>query len=155
MTNDVDWLSDDEMDAWLGLGAVAYLLPQALDRQLRRDFGISHSYYTILACTSDAPDGAITMGELAQRAWVSPSRLTHAVGKLEERGWMERVTSPTNRRVQIARLTETGWGALREMAPTHLAEVRRAVFDHLDAEDVAHLARITGRIRDALQTDET
>lgn len=144
--DDVDWLSEDEMRSWLGLGAVAYLLPQALDRQLRRDFGISHSYYTILATTSQAPGRAITMGELAQLAWVSPSRLTHAVSKLEERGWMERCASPTNGRVQIARLTDAGLAALSEMAPTHLAEVRRTVFDHLDERDVADLTRIAERI---------
>lgn len=89
------------------------------------------------------------MGEIAQLAWSNPSRLSHAVGKLEERGWVTRSSDPTNRRNQIARLTEDGWTALREMAPSHLAQVRATVFDHLDDEDVADLARIAGKVRAA------
>lgn len=152
-TNEVDWLSDAEMEAWLALVGVTYRLPQALDKQLRRDFGISHSYYTVLSSISEAPGGQLCMGEIAQLAWSSPSRLTHAVSKLEERGWVTRESDPSDRRNQIARLTAEGWAALREMAPTHLAQVRASVFDHLDADDVAAMARVAGKLRAALQGD--
>lgn len=149
--DDVDWLSPVEMEAWLGLGGISYLLPQILDAQLRRDFGISHSYYTILAILSTSEDGRMTMGALAQGAWVSPSRLTHAVGKLEERGWVRRFPDPDNGRQQLAELTDGGWAALREMAPSHLAQARRSIIDHLAPDDVAALARITGRLAEHLR----
>lgn len=151
--DDVDWLSPVEMKAWLGLGGISYLLPQILDAQLRRDFGISHSYYTILAILSTSEDARMTMGTLAQGAWVSPSRLTHAVGKLEERGWVRRFPDPDNGRQQLAELTDDGWDALREMAPSHLGQARRAVFDHLSSDDVAHLARITSSLAEQLREE--
>ena len=62
------WLSDDEMAAWLPLVRLLGLLPQALDRQLREEAGISHVYYQLLALLSAEPDDALRMSELARRS---------------------------------------------------------------------------------------
>ena len=49
------WLDADERAAWLRLSAVAELLPAALDTQLRRDSGLTHFEYFVLAMLSEAP----------------------------------------------------------------------------------------------------
>ncbi|MDP9434679.1 MAG: MarR family transcriptional regulator [Actinomycetota bacterium] len=137
------WLDEQEMAAWLPLVRLLGLLPQALDRQLREDAGISHVYYQILAMLSDAPAQQMRMSELARLSATSLSRLSHAVASLEERGWVERSPSPEDRRGQLARLTDSGRQVLVDVAPGHVAEVRRLVFDRLTREQVAQLTALT------------
>lgn len=136
------WLDDEEMAAWLPLLRVVQLLPQALDRQLRDEAGFNHTYYMVLALLSAAPQRQLPMTELAQRAALSQSRLTHAVAALEKRGFVVRESHADDRRVQLARLTDEGFSSLRQLAPGHVAEVRRRVFDQLSREDLDELQRL-------------
>lgn len=136
---DVRWLAPEEMDAWLPLVLLVGLLPQALDKQLREDAGVSHVYYQVLAVLSQAPGRTMRMSELARLSAMSLSRLSHAVASLEERGWVERSTCPSDRRASLARLTDAGTAVLEQVAPGHVAEVRRLVFDRLSADEVRQL----------------
>ena len=140
------WLSDAEMAAWLPLVHVVMLLPQALDKQLREDAGIGHVYYQILAMLSDAPEQQLRMSVLARRTGTSLSRASHAVGTLEERGWVARCPSADDRRGQVARLTDEGRQLLERIAPGHVAEVRRIVFDSLGEGDVEDLRRLMEKL---------
>ena len=140
------WLSSDEMAAWLPLVRFVHLLPQALDRQLREEAGISHVYYQILAMLSGAPDGRMRMSELARVTSTSTSRLSHAVAALEERGWVVRRSCDTDRRGQLAELTPAGRKELERTAPGHVAEVRRRVFDVLDDAEVAQLRTLAEKL---------
>lgn len=145
------WLDAEEMAAWLPLVRVLHLLPQQLDRQLREQAGISHHYYMIMVALSAQPDRALTLSSLARTVGMIPSRLTHALGSLESRGWVARRPCDTDRRVHFAGLTDDGLRALEQAAPGHVAEVRRTVVDVLDREDLAHLRRISARIAAVLE----
>ena len=140
------WLTDEEMAAWLPLVQLVHRLPQALDRQLREDAGIGHVYYQILAMLSGAPQQRMRMSGLARRTATSLSRLSHAVASLEERGWVTRTTCADDRRGQLAQLTDVGRQVLERTAPGHVAEVRRLVFDHLTADEVAQLGALTRKL---------
>jgi DNA-binding MarR family transcriptional regulator len=144
------WLDDDEMAAWLELVRVVTLLPQALDRQLREDAGISHVYYQILAMLSAAPEGTLRMSDLARLTGVSASRLSHAVSSLESRGWVARAACVEDGRGQLAQLTGEGRRMLERTAPGHVAEVRRLVFDRLSPEQVAQLRGLATAVSAAL-----
>jgi len=140
------WLSEAEMAAWLPLVRLVTLLPQRLDRQLRDDAGIGHVYYQILAMLSQAPDQQLRMSELAALTATSPSRLSHAVATLEDRGWVARCPAETDGRGQLTRLTAAGRAAIEQVAPGHVGEVRRLIFDQLTPEEVDQLARIAGKL---------
>jgi DNA-binding MarR family transcriptional regulator len=140
------WLSKTELDAWMNITRLLLLLPTALDRQLRDEAGLPHAYYQILAILSDQPGHAMRMAELARFTGTTPSRLSHAVSSLEQRGWIERQACATDKRGQIAQLTEAGMASLAAAAPGHVAEVRRLIFDHLTTDDVAQLGAITGKL---------
>ncbi|MGN0064431.1 MAG: MarR family winged helix-turn-helix transcriptional regulator [Nocardioides sp.] len=144
------WLDDNEMAAWLPLVRVVQVLPHALDSQLREEVGISHAYYSMLALLSQAEDRTLSMGELARSTGTTPSRLSHAVDVLVGRGWVERVRCDADRRVQYAVLTDTGMEVVREVAPRHVAQVRRLVFDRLTPEQVDVLAAVSSSILEAL-----
>jgi DNA-binding MarR family transcriptional regulator len=55
-----------------------------------------------------------TLTELAERQAVSPPTMSKTVAMLEERGWVTRVRSETDRRVVIIQVTEAGRHALHE-----------------------------------------
>lgn len=136
------WLEETEMQTWLPLLRVVQLLPQSLDRQLREQAGINHVYYMLLGILSGQPERRLPLTELARLAAMSQSRASHAVTSLEQKGWVQRQPCPTDRRVQFIVLTDAGMQVLADTAPGHVAEVRRVVFDQLDADDLADLRRI-------------
>ncbi|TQJ47119.1 MarR family winged helix-turn-helix transcriptional regulator [Streptomyces sp. NBC_00080] len=144
------WLSADERRAWLAYIDFSTLLADHLNRQLRRDAGMTHADYSVLAYLSAAPDGTLGMSELAQRLKITRSRLTHAVNRLREVGLVDRREDPADGRGQLAFLTEQGRSLLEEVAPGHVEAVRRAVFDVLTPEQVRQFADIGEAISAAL-----
>ena len=139
---EVRWLSDAEQRAWRAYLEATMLLFETLDRQLQADAHMPHGYYEILVRLSERPDRTMRMSELAEATRSSRSRLSHAVSRLEERRWVERRDCETDRRGQLAALTDTGRAALEQAAPGHVAEVRKHVIDRLSATQVTQLADI-------------
>lgn len=144
------WLSADEQRAWRAYLDANILLQDALDRQLQADSGMPLGYYEILVRLSEAPERSMRMGELANRTRSSRSRLSHAVARLEERGWVHRADCETDKRGQVARLTDAGYAVLAAAAPGHVDAVRRHVVDQLTAEQVRQLREISQAIVDGL-----
>jgi DNA-binding MarR family transcriptional regulator len=136
------WLSAREQRAWRAFLAFGAQLDEALDRQLQRDAGMPHAYYQVLAMLSEAPSRSLRMSELARMTSSSPSRLSHAVSRLEERGWVRRDRHPTDRRGAVAVLTDQGYAAVVAAAPGHVAAVREALFDRLDEDQLAVLGEV-------------
>jgi DNA-binding MarR family transcriptional regulator len=118
----------------------------ALERQLVQDAGIPHAYYYILAHLSGSPDRTAKMTDLANMGNWSPSRLSHAVSKLEEMNYVTRRKCDSDRRAIYATLTESGYVKLVEIAPGHVGQVRRILFDKLSAEQLALLTEILEQI---------
>ncbi len=148
---EAQWLSDDEMAAWLAFLSARRRLDERLDQQLKRDAGLSHAGYEILARLSAADGVQMRMSELAAALSWSPSRLSHAIAGLERAGWVRRAPAEDDGRGSVAVLTEAGLAKLAAAAPGHVAAVRRYVFDHLTTNQVRQLAAICSTI--ALTTD--
>ena len=142
------WLEPAEREAWLRLIAVVELLPGALDAQLRRDAGLTHFEYYVLAMLSEAPERTLRMTSLAQRTNATLPRLSHVVRRLEDRGLVERFPCLEDGRATNARLTEAGWDVVVAAAPGHVTTVRRNVLDPLTDQQVGQLREIA----DALLT---
>jgi DNA-binding MarR family transcriptional regulator len=140
------WLSAEEQSTWRAFLVATQTLFSVVEAQLQRESGIPHGYYEILVNLSEAPDRALRMSQLAEASTSSKSRLSHAVARLEERGWVERLDCATDRRGQVARLTDAGFAALDAAAPGHVEQVRRSLFDRLTADQVLQLAAISAAI---------
>jgi DNA-binding MarR family transcriptional regulator len=136
------WLDKDQQAAWRALLATVRLLDDALDRQLQRDANMPHAYYMVLAMLSEAPRHTLRMTDLAQMVQSSQSRMSHAIARLEERGWVRREQCPTDKRGQNAVLTDEGYAVLVAAAPGHVQAVRENFFDRLTAEQVRQLREI-------------
>ena len=150
---EIRWLTAEEQRAWRAFLTAAQTLFATVDAQLQRESGIPHGYYEILVRLSEAPCRSLRMSQLAEASTSSKSRLSHAVARLEERGWVERLDCETDRRGQIARLTDVGFAALAAAAPAHVEQVRRSLFDRLSHEQVAQLAAISSAIAAGGQPD--
>lgn len=149
------WLTPEEMRAWIAFIDCSTLLGDYLDQQLRQDAGLTHPDYNLLARLSAAPDRTQAMSPLAEQLKFTRSRLTRAVIRLEDSGYVRRRDDPSDRRGQLVELTDKGMELLTTVAPGHVTAVRRAVFDALTPEQVEQLATISGAITASLtKTDE-
>ena len=145
-TPETRWLTASEQQTWRVYLTACQTLFTAVEAQLQHGAGFPHGYYEILVRLSEAPGRALRMSQLAQASTSSKSRLSHAVARLEERGWIQRVDCPTDRRGQVAQLTDAGFAALTEAAPGHVSQVRRSLIDLLTPEQLGQLREISEAI---------
>jgi DNA-binding MarR family transcriptional regulator len=151
---DPRWLDAEESEAWRALIKAVVKLPAALDAQLRRDAGISHFEYDVLALLSEAPDRTLRMSTLAMWAGASLPRLSQVVARLEKRDWVRRTPDPADGRYTLATLTGQGRAKVAQAAPGHVEEVRRLVFDPLTKSQSRQLREIGQRIIRAIDADD-
>ena len=143
---DMSTLSRTELRAWSRMvGGVRSLL-NALDRQLRDDSGMSHDDYGILSRLHREPGRGLRMSQLAADVGFSPSRLSHAVGRMEETGWIVRSSSVDDRRGTDAKLTDLGAKVVEEASLAHLALVKRLIFDAVGLDRASAAAEVIGEI---------
>ncbi|MET9545701.1 MarR family transcriptional regulator [Streptomyces sp. NPDC006627] len=149
-----NWLNGDEQRVWRVYLQATTLLDDFLDRQLQRDAGMPHMYYGLLVQLSDAPRRRLRMTELAKIMKITRSRLSHAVARLEKSGWVRREDCPSDKRGQLAILTDEGFEVLRRTAPGHVTAVRQALFDRLTPEQQKSLGEIMTIVAEGLQPEE-
>src|SRR3954451_6210664 len=145
------WLSEAAERNWRAYLRATRLVDEVLDSQLQRDAGMPHTYYEVLVRLSESPGRRMRMAELAAGAQSSRSRISHAVARLEERGWVTREACASDRRGQEAVLTDTGFAALAAAAPGHVEQVRHALLDPLTPVQLGQLERICTAIADAVE----
>ncbi|MBF1672918.1 MAG: MarR family transcriptional regulator [Rothia sp.] len=136
------WLSAEEREGWLFISSIIFNLTRRLENQLQSEAGISFVEYMVLAMLSESDDLSLTMTELAITTNTLPARLSRVVARLEKDGYVRRSLSAEDRRVSICHLLPAGQKKVQEVAPGHVAEVRRQIFDHLTPQQVKQLAEI-------------
>lgn len=136
---ETDWLDEVEMRAWRALLHVHLVTFAEIERALRA-LGINDVEYGVLAYLSQQPEHSMLIRDLAETSFTSLSRLSHRLDRLESLGYVERRACETDARSTYAVLTDKGFRYLQEIAPQHLKDVRREIFDHLEPDQVAALA---------------
>ncbi|WP_101255669.1 MarR family winged helix-turn-helix transcriptional regulator [Streptomyces barkulensis] len=124
------WLSGEEQRAWRVHLDVNRLLTHQLERDLQ-PFGLTMNDYEILVNLSESDDHRMRMSDLAAATLQSKSRLSHQITRMEKAGLVRRENCESDRRGLFAVLTEHGWRTMREVAPHHVASVRRHFVDLL------------------------
>jgi DNA-binding MarR family transcriptional regulator len=146
VSDDDPWLSDAQQKAWRTYLEMTAALEARIERDLQSAAGMPHAYYMILAMLSEAPDRSMRMHELAGVVQASQSRLSHAVSRLEEHGWVRREQATGDRRGQLAILTDDGLARLVEVAPSHAETVRSIMFDPLSDRRLRQFQEICGMV---------
>ncbi|MET8996482.1 MarR family transcriptional regulator [Amycolatopsis sp. NPDC004169] len=146
------WLTDDQLAAWRGFVRLLQRLPAALETQLQQDSKLSLLEYHVLAHLSDQPGRRLRMSELASLATTELSRLSHLIGRLENRGFVRREPDPENGRYTLAVLTEAGHAHLVSAAPAHVAQVLTLFVDVLTPHELRTLHRISAKVLDRVES---
>ncbi|MBK1788068.1 MarR family winged helix-turn-helix transcriptional regulator [Prauserella cavernicola] len=144
------WLTDEEQRVWRDFYTAVGMLRAHLETQLQQDANMPHTYYELLVTLSEAPGQVMRMSDLAVATRSSRSRLSHAIARMEDNGWVRRRACETDKRGSFAHLTQAGLAALEAAAPGHVEAVRASVFDQLSPEQVRQLGDISAVIVDNL-----
>ena len=140
------WLSSEEQRAWRAWRRMTLLVDAAIARELTHDSGLSMPDYQVLSALSEASDHRRRLTELALRMQWSASRLSHHVTRMEQRGLVSRADCSEDLRAAYVVLTETGWEAIRQAAPHHVASVRAHLVDLLTPEEIGALTSIGEKV---------
>ena len=114
------------------------------DRLHRAELSFTHSH--ILSMLDR--HGSMTMGRLAEMLDVSLSNASGVIDRLEERGLVERIRVPDDRRVVLVRPTELGRAALVR-AEVLKDELVQAILARLDDRRLRRLAAALVDVRDS------
>jgi DNA-binding MarR family transcriptional regulator len=150
---DPRWLDDEEQQAWRAWIQANRLVMDQLERDLQTGSGLPVAYFEVLVNLSEAPGRTLRMSELARRSLSSPSRLSHAVARMEDLGWVRRQSCPTDRRGAFAVLTDEGFSVIEAAAPGHVEGIRAHFFDHLSRAQVAQVREIGEAVSRHLRDD--
>ena len=128
---DTRWLDDGEQRTWRSFLTATRLLFDRVERQLQQEAGLPHAYFEIMVRLSEVPGRTLRMSDLASTSLSSRSRISHAVSRMEEAGWVRRRPYESDRRGQLAELTDAGMAKLEQTAAGHVEVVRSLLFDAL------------------------
>lgn len=134
-------LSADEESFVRAWSRASLHLMRAVDADMINGAHLTLREYQVMMHLSEAPERRMRMSELAAVCDLSLSGMTRIVGLLEAERHVERVRSAEDGRGWHAVLTDAGFAHLERAYPTHLASVRRHLFDRLGEFDVGCLAR--------------
>lgn len=144
------WLSREEQGVWRAYLVATSMLSARLADDLEAATGLTSADYELLVQLSESEGRRLRMTALASRSLSSKSRLSHAVSRLETRGWVRREQCDDDRRGAWAVLTEEGFAVLEAAAPIHVENVRRHLLDPLSDTQVEQLGRICRVLADGL-----
>ncbi len=130
------WLTESQQAVWRTFLTMSAALDRRIEQDMQASSAMPHSYYLVLAMLSEAPERTLRMSLLAEQAKMSQSRLSHAVTRLQELGYVTRRAAADDRRGQLATLTDTGWTRLVGAAPNHAETVRSIMFDGMTDDEV-------------------
>lgn len=139
------WLDDTQQQAWRHVVRGASRLLERLDADLKAE-GLGQDDYAVLVSLSEADGERLRMSELADSVVESRSRLSHHIGRMEQRGLVVRTACPEDRRGSWAELTPAGRAELERLAPHHVRGVRRWFLDHASPEELATVAAVFARV---------
>lgn len=140
--------------AWEAYFTTWSRLADRMERELKAAAGLSLPEYNVLLQVHRAGEDGIRPSVLAREVVFSPSRLTHTLHRLGDRGLLLRRECATDARGGLISLTPSGEEHFATAAQVHRALVRRLVLDDLGEDEAAVLRRVFSRIGAALDAED-
>ncbi|MFQ5948169.1 MAG: MarR family winged helix-turn-helix transcriptional regulator [Acidimicrobiia bacterium] len=132
--------------AWRAIMVTHGMITPLLDEELRDGTDLDLQTYDALLHTYEAGDPGIRMTDLAQNVVLSKSGLTTLVDRLEERGLLQRIADPEDRRTTRITLTPQGMDTFRNAAKVHVASIQKHFTDLLTDDEAKVIAEALERI---------
>lgn len=138
-------------DAVAGLGRAVGSLRCAGSQRLMR-LGISMTHFHVLTLLRH--HDAMPMGRLAEILDASMSSATGIIDRMEERGLVERVRVPDDRRIVLVRPTQAGLDLVDEAELVKSAVIASAL-ERMSVEQLERLSIATADLRLAIEAELT
>jgi DNA-binding MarR family transcriptional regulator len=139
-------LHDERIDL-MGLLITAHSkLSKALGAELEERLGLPLSWFDALIHLGRAPEGHLTMSQLANDVSFTSGGITRLVDRLTDAGLVERQNCPSDRRTVFVALTPAGQELLAKATVEHLDGIERHLFAPLDSVDRIDLARVLTKL---------
>lgn len=142
----------DELRLWLRLLTCANMVQAGVRKRLADHFNTTLPRFDLLAQLERAPQG-MTLGELSRRMMVTNGNVTGLVERLVQLGFVVRTPLPTDRRVQIVKLTQKGRTHFDRMANAHEDWIVE-LFSDLSGREIDDLLRILGKLKDSVKSSD-
>lgn len=137
---------DDLLALFRRMTEVHRALVRRLGADLEARCGIPLVWFEVLGRLGQQEDEQLAMGVLAGQVSLTTGGVTRLVDRMESAGYVERIASPSDRRVMYVALTDAGTATLSDASDVHGAHVRAAFAGFSDRE-LAVLDRLLGRLR--------
>ena len=153
VVSDVPRADHAPLRTWLRLLTCSSLVEREVRARLRDEFGITLPRFDVLAQLDAAARESVqglTMSELSRRLMVTNGNLTSLVERLVREKLVSRAASPTDKRIQIVRLTAAGTRALGRMTPAHERWIE-GMFAEVSVADRTALHALLGALRHSIR----
>ena len=144
-----DRIVEDQLNAWASLIQAHSVLVGRLERDLLDQRSLPLSWYEVLLHLSRAPEGAMRMQDLSEAVLLSKSGMTRLIDRMEERGLVERIRVPDDRRVVLVRVSPEG-ARMRDEIEAIKQDQMRSILGNLDVDQLTRLVGAVGDLRGAV-----
>jgi len=134
-------LTARELAIWRSLLDTTAELRRVLGAKLQAS-GLSPGDYQVLLALREADGMRLRSSELAASIEWERSRLSHHLGRMEQRGLIRRDDCATDNRGAEVSLTQSGAAAFRRASAPHLRAIKKHFVDALTPEQLEALADI-------------
>jgi len=112
-------LDDHQLATWRAFLRAHSTMLRRISRDLESAGLPPLAWYDVLATLNEAPDQSLRQVEIAEEVLLSNSGLSRLIDRIEERGLVERVSCPSDRRAFFVCLTDAGREMLEQMWPVY------------------------------------
>ena len=123
----------------------------AVMRTLTHEFpahDISFNEYDVMFNISRQPERSLRLRDLNKHVLLTQPSVSRLVDRLVSRGFLDKITDPSDGRGAIVTLTDAGYDAYRRVAVEHAESIRQRVGTKLDTAELTELARLCDKLRD-------
>ncbi|KRM71818.1 transcriptional regulator [Lacticaseibacillus brantae DSM 23927] len=129
-----------------------YLEMQKQYEAVLADYDLSESRFLIMMFLTHATDWSLTPSDIADKLGSTRATASKLIKALEQKAWVRKLTSPTDKRSSQIQLTEEGNAALERFLP-HNFEVIKRMMRHLTADDFKTFTALLNKLK--LGTQQT
>jgi DNA-binding MarR family transcriptional regulator len=139
-----------DLATWRAFIETSERLRSVIASRMQAESGLSTGDYAVLLSLSEAPDHRARSSELATQVGWERSRLSHHLGRMENRQLIRRDECATDSRGAEVVLTADGADAFRRASGPHLHAIQEFFVSALTQDQLADVRELTGALADSL-----
>lgn len=135
-----------ELATWRSFVETTERVRSVIASRLQTEAGMSTGDYSVMLSLSEAPDHRLRSSDLADRVGWERSRLSHHLGRMEQRGLIKREDCATDNRGAEIVLTAEGSDAFRRASAPHLHAIHDIFVSALSADELRAAAALASSL---------